>query len=891
MTSNPNFDENRFKRQVDAALQRIKTVLENTRNPQYPADVAHRYDDKFYMIESLANVACAAQVNCLQKLGLEADQLKTALQWVQSRSVTLRFTHSYTCTFLRKEKRKIESPTYVTETKTVFGTSKTSEKVVRKVTDYYWKYTATHQFGLYKGNEPSSEIVLQSRTGSCEVVVTDSEYNPYSSSSGPSYNDVSITWLLQRLEPKTHAVSFSINRESKSCHTPRRNSEIEEALSYFRNFSSWTSSVYSYFTGTLFHVQKNHGLDLSKIGDTDIFVPVVPLFEENQKGDSKLAIEDKSGKGKDKEGEKASEYGLIPITAIGDREVPVLPPEDVTCFLKEQVRSLEERFAEFNKMFPDDGKLITVFEASILVVLLHAQKITTHFIDGVEYVEDMLYKQLLAAIGKEVTPTDFANYMVFHNRKLFKPEYEPRPFSYAIRLPDHYPEGTIGIDIEHPDGSLADPIQTIVRWSQALRPMHFNIDAATKISFFGDRYLHAYVLHKFSGQVASQLSLVARARQFSSFIMLVGKVISADKFDPKAAIIIQNKDDLKIPLMLEQVPTAQEFNAAISSLSPEQQRFALAYRSMQLSNTLFAVAIIQIKPQLEKLLKLPTDSLQKEIKLTQDLLDLFITYQIPSDLISYDGDPNASNSSKIAEVKRHVVAMQEMLQASREKELHDQGQVYAYGRAGGHTSSYTAPAYSSNSRRRGIGGGGAGGAVVQQQQRLEDQYKKKFESLGEGDVDLTEIPRNMDAQFQSLDEDNALRPTIVAAGTPWTRKHTPSLLAQPQEQTLYNEQQETERDKAFDLLDALSCSGCLPVEHASLHVILAATHSFDATLVNTVIQQNVNPIEKVERSTLIVATTVHGKDAEHLIKADQLERVQTFSPILFSDKARLEARK
>lgn len=41
-------------------------------------------------------------------------------------------------------------------------------------------------------------------------------------------------------------------------------------------------------------------------------------------------------------------------------------------------------------MFPDDGKLITNFEASILVVLLHAQKITVHFIDGVEYVEGKL---------------------------------------------------------------------------------------------------------------------------------------------------------------------------------------------------------------------------------------------------------------------------------------------------------------------------------------------------------------------------------------------------------------------------------------------------------------------------------------------------------------------
>lgn len=26
---------------------------------------------------------------------------------------------------------------------------------------------------------------------------------------------------------------------------------------------------------------------------------------------------------------------------------------------------------------------------------------------------------------------------------MFRPEYEPLPFAYAIRLPDHYPEGTI----------------------------------------------------------------------------------------------------------------------------------------------------------------------------------------------------------------------------------------------------------------------------------------------------------------------------------------------------------------------------------------------------------------------------------------------------------------
>ena len=45
---------------------------------------------------------------------------------------------------------------------------------------------------------------------------------------------------------------------------------------------------------------------------------------------------------------------------------------------------------------------------------------------------------------------------------------------------------------------------------------------------------------------------------------------------------------------------------------------------MQLAATLFTVVIIQIKPQLEKVLGLAPHSLSKEIALTQTLTDLFI---------------------------------------------------------------------------------------------------------------------------------------------------------------------------------------------------------------------------------------------------------------------------
>lgn len=63
---------------------------------------------------------------------------------------------------------------------------------------------------------------------------------------------------------------------------------------------------------------------------------------------------------------------------------------------------------------------------------------------------------------------------------------------------------------------------------------------------------------------------------------------------------------------------------------------------------------------------------------------------------------------------------------------------------------------------------------------------------------------------------------------------------------------------------------------------MAATHCFEKNVINTLVQDNVNPIDKVERSALIVATTIHEKPARALVQADQLERLSTLSaPALF----------
>ena len=145
--------------------------------------------------------------------------------------------------------------------------------------------------------------------------------------------------------------------------------------------------------------------------------------------------------------------------------------------------------------------------------------------------------------------------------------------------------------------------------------------------------------------------MVATARQFSSYIVLLGSISSATTFEPKFAVMLQNKDELTIPLLLETIPNAKQFRDSIDSLSPEQQRFAKAYRTMQLESTLFGIVLLQMKPQLEQVLQLKPDSLTKEIALTQDIMKLFLDYQIPADLLSFDEASSTEAGTASAEAR------------------------------------------------------------------------------------------------------------------------------------------------------------------------------------------------------------------------------------------------
>ncbi|KAJ1454173.1 hypothetical protein M885DRAFT_566648 [Pelagophyceae sp. CCMP2097] len=63
----------------------------------------------------------------------------------------------------------------------------------------------------------------------------------------------------------------------------------------------------------------------------------------------------------------------------------------------------------------------------------------------------------------------------------------------------------------------------------------------------------------------------------------------------------------------------------------------------------------------------------------------------------------------------------------------------------------------------------------------------------------------------------------------------------------------SETRKAFDLLDALTRCGALPLDCCALHAVVEATHCFDDLLIDTLIVCDSDPVEDLERASLVIA--------------------------------------
>ena len=89
-------------------MKYIETILDTTRRQPrlIGEDVPnHTYNDEYNITEFVTNTSIAAQMNALERLGLDPSKLVTVLGWVHTnkKNVTIRFEADDTCNFLMEQ--------------------------------------------------------------------------------------------------------------------------------------------------------------------------------------------------------------------------------------------------------------------------------------------------------------------------------------------------------------------------------------------------------------------------------------------------------------------------------------------------------------------------------------------------------------------------------------------------------------------------------------------------------------------------------------------------------------------------------------------------------------------------------------------------------------------
>jgi hypothetical protein len=145
-----------------------------------------------------------------------------------------------------------------------------------------------------------------------------------------------------------------------------------------------------------------------------------------------------------------------------------------------------------------------------------------------------------------------------------------------------------------------------------------------------------------------------------------------------------------------------------------------------------------------------------------------------------------------------------------------------------------------------------------------------------GSVDFTKVPHHLDTQFEN---DYNMKATIIKTGDTWLKKSQANLLSKVTESNLRNKEKKSEKDKAFDLLDAMSRSGTLPISCAEFHVVVATTQNYAKSIIDTIVQENINPISQMELANTVVAAAIQGDiPVRNLLRnEDDLKRLVAMS--------------
>lgn len=441
-----------FERILEDYSTTVNAILGNEKAQQLssPEQAPHSYQDKYALAEQLTNCIGAAALNSLIEIGITPPILEQLVIFSRQSAITLRLDATHNCKFIKEQDRTEDSPHQIqTEVSQSIFAGKVTTKVVTKITEYFYKYSVNYRLSAIVGvGETIAEnIVIRSRSSNQEVV-TRSKESPFPETETFKH-DLEIHQLLSMLDGSSN-INFSINRMHKQCFTPVRNPDVQKVVVFFHKMYKWLQKLERYFTVTVTAaISRPVAFNVDEVSKAarDIFIPLVPLFRvAPDTGDASAVAVVKDAAGDSTVAPVSTTTSSSAVAVEVDQGAgPNLSSEDVSLLLQEHQRSLTKQLMSLQKIFTSfdnpTNNLFSVAEAQLSVLCMHLQLSIAAYIKLIRFVEDLIRSQLIRALGREVSPIDFQLYMSFHYRKLYRPEYQPVPFSYAVRRsPLHTPE-------------------------------------------------------------------------------------------------------------------------------------------------------------------------------------------------------------------------------------------------------------------------------------------------------------------------------------------------------------------------------------------------------------------------------------------------------------------
>lgn len=205
---------------------------------------------------------------------------------------------------------------------------------------------------------------------------------------------------------------------------------MDAALAHNSNMYIWAHGVRQHISDLFKRVAGPQAFDdlnlpaLLDVSCARVFNPVLPLFfgpdlpepskggiEEEGSGGSLLAAGNADGPPE----ALPSESPVVRFLSqgVGTAAARRLGAGEANAFLAEERRGLALLRSDALASLPsaDEPALLAAPSVVLAAVLGHAASVAHQLNDGVGFIEDMLYKQLAAAIGHEVQAPEFGDYM------------------------------------------------------------------------------------------------------------------------------------------------------------------------------------------------------------------------------------------------------------------------------------------------------------------------------------------------------------------------------------------------------------------------------------------------------------------------------------------------